>query len=263
MEEKEKIEKKEGESSESKPKKKATWKTIVGAALTVLVVVFLIIGVVIVVQAKINKRPPFFFGRAFYFVLTRSMEPTIMAHEVILVEKVDPSTLEKGDIITFIGRGGKIDGETVTHRVYDIDKETGEIITKGDRNGFKDQDPIVNGGGGNGADPVAYDDVVARYIKTSAFLTTAYSIFSSKYGFIFAIVIPLVILLVVQMINFRRACKMDKDGKMPEEKAAEQSAEEAVKEKEEEIKRKAIEAYLASRKDAEEKPSQEEENKQE
>ena len=41
---------------------------------------------------------------------------------------------------------------------------------------------------------------------------------------------------------------MDKDGKMPEEKSAEEIKEQAVKEKEEEIKRKAIEEYLASKK---------------
>ena len=56
------------------------------------------------------------------------------------------------------------------------------------------------------------------------------------------------ILLVVQIVNFRRACRMDKDGKLPEEKTAEEIKKEALKEKEEEIKRKAIEDYLASKK---------------
>ena len=60
--------------------------------------------------------------------------------------------------------------------------------------------------------------------------------------------IPLLALLVVQIVNFRRACRMDKDGKMPEEKTEEEIKQQAIKEKEEELKRKAVEEYLASRK---------------
>ena len=234
-EKKEPIEQKTDDASKEAPKK--TWKKVVGDVLTALVVVFLIFAVVLVVQVKKSQKP-FFFGYATYFVLSGSMEPTIMTHDVIIVKKVnDPSDLEKGDIVTFVS-GPQYKGMVVTHRLVSEGVVDGMITTRGDntQTNFKDDDPTP------------YENVIGKYVRTSRFLTFIYSIFSSKYGFLFIVFIPLLVLLGVQVFNFRRACRMDKDGKMPEEKSAEEVKEQAVKQKEEEIKRKAIEEYLASKK---------------
>ena len=217
------------------PKKKK-WKKIVGGIFTALVVLVLVFCIVIVVQVKRSNKP-FFFGYGTYFVLTGSMEPTIHVGDVIIVEKVDSieDLTAMEDIVTYHGKEGEFAGKTVTHRIVKIDGDT--IVTKGDSTMSIKEDPAIT-----------FDDVIGRYVRTSSFLTTVYSIFTSKYGFLFIVIIPLLILLAVQIINFRRACKMDKDGKMPEEKSAEEVKAQAVKEKEEEIKRKAIEDYLASKK---------------
>ena len=220
----------------AEPKKTPTWKKVLGGILTAIVVIALIFCVVVVVQAKRSNKP-FLFGYATYYVVSGSMEPTIKVGEVILIQKVDnPMELKRDDIITFHGRGGNLEGKVVTHRIVSDGVEDGKITTCGDANyGIKDT-------------PITYEDVIGKYVKTSAFLTGVYSLFSNKYGFLFIVFIPLMILLVVQIVNFRRACKMDKDGKMPEEKSAEEIKEQAVKDKEAEIKRKAIEEYLASKK---------------
>ena len=226
------------EASAQEPKKKKTkWKKIVGGVLTALVVLFLIAAVVLVVQTKRSDKP-FFFGYATYFVLSGSMEPTIMTHDVIIVEQInDPSELKKGDIVTFVS-GEQYRGMVVTHRLVSEGVVNGMITTRGDneKTNFKDDDPTP------------YANVIGRYVRTSRFLTLIYSVFTSRYGFLFLVFIPLMILLGVQVFNFRRACRMDKDGRLPEEKSAEEVREQAVKEKEDEIKRKAIEDYLASKK---------------
>ena len=242
---------KQNKTPETQPeggKKKTKAKKIVGMIFTVLLVVVLILAVVVVVRVKTSDKP-FFFGYAIYFVLTGSMEPTIKPKEVIIVREVKgEDDLAKGDIITFHGHGGDIDGRTVTHRIISDGVVNGEITTCGDANyGIADQ-------------PIHYDDVIGKYVRTSVALTTIYSIFTSKYGFLLIVVIPLLILLGVSFFNFRRACKMDKDGKTAEDKSEEEIKQEAVKAKEEEIKRKAIEEYLAGKKRLEKAQKQNKKN---
>ena len=230
------------EQPESEKDKKPTkkWKKVAGWILTVLLVLALVFAVIVVMQVK-NSNMPFVFGYATFYVVSGSMEPTIHVGEVILIERVNsPAELKKGDIITFHGKGGKLEGKIVTHRIVSDGVVDGKITTCGDANyGIADE-------------PITYDGVIGRYVRTSSVLTAAYMAFTSKYGFLFIVFIPLVILLIVQIVNFRRACRMDKDGKLPEEKSAEELKEQAVKEKEAEIKRKAVEEYLASKKRIEE-----------
>ena len=227
----------ESEKGKKPPKK---WKKVAGWILTALLVLALIFAVILVVQVK-SSNMPFIFGYATFYVVSGSMEPTIHVGEVILIERVNsPDELKKGDIITFHGKGGSLEGKIVTHRIVSDGVVDGKITTCGDANhGIADE-------------PIMYNDVIGRYVRTSAVLTTAYAVFTSKYGFLFIVFIPLIILLIVQIVNFRRACRMDKDGKLPEEKSAEEIKAEAVKEKEAEIKRKAVEEYLASKKRIEE-----------
>ena len=237
MEEKNTIkeEKKEGNLPEKEPKKKAKWKRVVSGVLTALIVLLVVVCGLFVMQTKLSKKF-FLFGYAAYYVLTGSMEPTIMTGDVILVEKVSSlEDLKEGDIITYYGKEGEFAGKTVTHRIRRIEGET--IVTRGDSERSIKDDPAIT-----------YNDVIGRYVKTSSFLTSVYTAFTSKYGFLFIVFIPLIVLLVVQIVNFRRACRMDKDGRLPEEKSEEEIKEQAIKEKEEEIKRKAIEEYLASKK---------------
>ena len=222
--------------TEPAPKKKRKWTKVLGWIFTVILIAVLVFCVLVVTRVKSSKKP-FLFGYATFFVVSGSMDPTIKVGDVILIERVSsPDELQKGDIITFNGRGGSLAGKVVTHRIISDGVVNGKITTCGDANhGIAD-------------DPITYDDVIGRYVKTSAALTTVYMAFTSKYGFLFIVFIPLLILLVVQIVNFRRACRMDKDGRLPEEKTEEEIKEQAVKEKEDEIKRKAIEDYLASKK---------------
>ncbi|SDM15380.1 signal peptidase, endoplasmic reticulum-type [Halogranum gelatinilyticum] len=72
-----------------------------------------------------------------YTVLSGSMEPSISPGDVVVVDDVGASTLERGDVITF-----RRDGETkpTTHRIVEIrETETGRaFVTKGDANEARD-----------------------------------------------------------------------------------------------------------------------------
>lgn len=233
------LEKQPSAAAEPPAKKPKKWKKIVGWILTAILIVILIFCVVVAVQVKAAKKP-FIFGYAAYYVLTGSMEPVIHVGDVIIDEQVDSiDDLKVGDIVTYRGKEGEFAGKTVTHKIMRIEGD--KIVTKGVSTMSIKEDPAIT-----------FDDVIGRYVKTSSFLTTVYMAFTSKYGFLFIVFIPLLILLIVQIVNFRRACRMDKDGKLPEEKSEEEVKAQAVKEKEDEIKRKAIEEYLASKKRIEE-----------
>ena len=74
-----------------------------------------------------------------YVVLSGSMEPAYQTGSLIYVKKVDPFTLEAGDVITFM-----MNEDTVaTHRIVGVvpDEEDSTVIrfrTKGDANEFED-----------------------------------------------------------------------------------------------------------------------------
>ena len=128
-------------------------------------------------------------------------------------------------------------GKIVTHRIISEGVEDGKITTCGDANyGIADKTPIE------------FSDVLGKYARTSLSLTFLYKAFRSKIGFALIVFLPLFLLLVLQIVNFVRACKMKEE----DEQKADISQEEAIKQKEDEIRRKAVEEYIASKKRVEE-----------
>lgn len=77
-----------------------------------------------------------------YVVLSGSMEPEISPGDVILVEEVDASSIEEGDVITFVRSD---DARPTTHRVEEVSDRDGdpEFVTKGDANENPDQEPVA------------------------------------------------------------------------------------------------------------------------
>ena len=235
---------KKSKKADKSEKKRPLWQRIVGWVVSAIIAVAVLLGLLFVIQVPLFKKPAV-YGYAVFYVSTWSMEPVIMKGDVIVVERVSSiDELEVGDIVTYYGKEGAMAGMIVTHRIIEIDG--GMITVRGETNA--DKDP-----------PFAFDQLIGRYVKISPLLTALYG-FVMKW-FILIVAVPLVIVLIFSIINFRRACKMDDDGKMPEEKDEEAQRAQAVKDREEELKRKAIEEYLASKKriaEAEEEKKQEE-----
>lgn len=74
-------------------------------------------------------------------VVSGSMLPTIKIGDMIIVKKVDPTTIEVGDIIQF-----KQDKIRIVHRVIDIERKGSQIgfVTKGDNNSSPDGDLVLS-----------------------------------------------------------------------------------------------------------------------
>lgn len=91
------------------------------------------------VMEKRSGELQFICGMKPVYIVSGSMEPTIMTGAVILIEEADEAgRIQPGDIITFRGRGGY-----VTHRLIGEDAEAKAeqkpyLITKGDHNRVED-----------------------------------------------------------------------------------------------------------------------------
>lgn len=102
-------------------------KKICSVLSTVLVIVAVLLAIALVGVRVVGYTP--------YTILSGSMEPTYHVGSLIYVKKVDTSTLEAGDPITFA-----LSEDTIaTHRIVEVvpDEEDASVIrfrTKGDAN---------------------------------------------------------------------------------------------------------------------------------
>ena len=124
---------------------KKTWNII-----TSILVALVVILTVLLVGARV-------VGLQVFSVLSGSMEPTYHTGALIYVKKVDPETIQKGQVITFL-----LDEDTTaTHRVVDIvpDEDDPSVLrfrTKGDANQAEDGELVFS---------IPYLGYVAEYIR--------------------------------------------------------------------------------------------------
>lgn len=78
-------------------------------------------------------------GYQCFTVISGSMEPKYSVGDLIYVKKVDASTIQVGDDITFILNEDLV---VATHRVVRVDAENQRFYTKGDANEIEDQSPV-------------------------------------------------------------------------------------------------------------------------
>lgn len=142
---------------------------------------------------------PFLGKYSVLFVLTESMEPEIPARSNILVEKVDPATLEVGDVIVFVSEDPSIKGQRNTHRIIEIVGDHEEFVTKGDHNVIKDEYTV----------PAA--NVVGKYSRTLHVMTRFSRLLATPTGFVMLIAIILVILMIMYLPDLKKAEKKQEE----------------------------------------------------
>ena len=109
--------------------RKRSRRRIWGVTSTIIVAIIFVFAIFLVIFRL--------FGFEIYTVMSGSMEPTLHTGSLIYVKQVDPATLKEGDIITFVADEDKT---IVTHRIYAIEQENGNLMfrTKGDANDTPD-----------------------------------------------------------------------------------------------------------------------------
>ena len=102
------------------------------------------VGAVGVLGLLLAGALPAMLGYDSFVVLGGSMSPAVRPGSILVAERVGPSTLEIGDIVTF--RRAQSPTTPVTHRIVGIDEgEDGQriFLTKGDANPFADPEELT------------------------------------------------------------------------------------------------------------------------
>lgn len=116
----------------------------------VLNVAGVVVLLALVVPFLVFAIPGLAGADASFVVLSDSMNPSIEAGDVVIVEETPPETIEQEEVITFQAgdpdeyHGGDADTDLVTHRVVDVDRsgEGVEFTTQGDANDQPDAEPV-------------------------------------------------------------------------------------------------------------------------
>lgn len=212
-------------------------------------VAFSLLITILVFSAQGSKDGvPSVFGKSLISISTDSMEGTFDVGDLVLMTKItdkEKESLVAGQIITFHAPididGDGIIGDLNTHRIYEADHERRTFVTQGDHN------PHPDNVGSNGY-VVHYSDVIGICEEDDCFsgLGGVIAFLRSSLGFFLCIVCPLILFFLYELYNFITIVVTERTKKT----IAAANAAPVVDE--EEIKRRAVEEYLAKQRDEEE-----------
>ena len=175
-----------------------TIKTVLVWMVVVLAVFMMIFTIISVTTFNRNDRD--LFGYKAYIVNSDSMAATdFYAGDLIFVKEVNPSTLQEGDIITFISQDMNSFGEVVTHKIRaKTTTASGEpgFITYGTTTNVDDETIVT------------YMYILGKYETHVPKLGTFFNFLKTPQGYIICIFIPFMLLIIHQGVNtvqlFRR-----------------------------------------------------------
>ena len=222
--------------------------TIVLNTILWLFVAFSLLITILVFSAQGSRDGvPSIFGKSLITISTDSMKDTYDAGDLVFLTKLSEEEIEEldvGDIITFrspedINGDGIIGNDLNTHRIVQVIEpqnpaEHKTFKTKGDFNPHED-DYIVDN-----ADIIG---VCTEDGKLSG-VGNVISFLRSSLGFFLFIVLPLILFFLYELYHFITI--------LVTEKAKKAAATGITPESEEEIKKRAVEEYLAKQKNEEE-----------
>ena len=168
--------------------------TVLAIVLCVLLIPILIFNSTLIIKSLIHRNEvPDFAGIRPFIVMTGSMEPTIMAGDLIVDKMVDPDKLKVGDVISFTDPDGN--GVTVvTHRIVEITGQDGELAfrTRGDANNTEDKALV----------PAS--KVLGIYRHRIQGLGKVCMFMQTTAGLVVCVVVPLILFVLIDILRRRR-----------------------------------------------------------
>ena len=167
--------------------------------LVVVLAVFMMLFTIISVTT-FNRNDRELFGYKAYIVNSDSMAATdFNAGALILVKEVDPTTLQAGDIISYISQNSESFGETITHKIREVTRDAqGNLafVTYGTTTGVDDETLVT----------APY--ILGKYHFDIPGLGTFFNFLKTPQGYIICIFVPFMLLILFQGVNtvklFRR-----------------------------------------------------------
>ena len=105
--------------------------------------IIIVLNLVIILSMGVTKGvtgKATIFGYRPFFIMSESMEPTIMTHQLVVAMPVNPEEIEVGDIVTYdlYSNLSNVIKQTIIHRVVAINDD-GTFVFKGDNNSEADR----------------------------------------------------------------------------------------------------------------------------
>ena len=188
---------------------KKTLNVVIDVIVAVLVVFAVLISIS-TITASSNNNIPNLFGYSPFSVQTESMEPTFGPGDYIFVKACDDATtLEKGDIISFLSL---VDGQKIinTHRIVDVVTTDNSVLyqTKGD-NATEPDESLV-----------APSDVIGEFTgKYIPGFGNVMDFLSSRWGFFGVVLIPILLFTIYQIYRLIATIQYNKKVELANEVA--------------------------------------------
>jgi signal peptidase len=195
---------------EKKVTKTALGRAVSGAAIVIcaVLVLVLVVNVTIIVKSYMHPdKVPDFMGYKPFIVLSGSMEPTILAGDLIITKITEPEKIAKDDIIAFRAEENAV----VTHRVTGVQTTDGlRFLTKGDANTGAD------------AKAVTAEELEGIYILRLEGLGRFAMFLQTPIGMLLFVITPLCLFIVYDIVsrNRRNKIKADREAELEAELAA-------------------------------------------
>lgn len=175
---------------------------IAGKVVTVLILLFTVFVMLFTVISvnTVGRDKASFWGFKPHIVLSDSMQDTFMVGDLEISKKVDPATLEVGDIVTFTSIDPMSYGLVVTHKIREITTYEGEsaFVTYGTTTGVDD------------AYPVPFENVIGQYVFRLPKMGYFFEFLKTPSGYFTIILIPFLLLIGLQAVKFFRLARQYK-----------------------------------------------------
>lgn len=225
----------------NKEKIKRVAEISINVLIWIVVILSLFITILVFSAQGSNDGVPSIFGKSLVTIESSSMKPTYNEGDLVFMTKLtdaEKAELKENDIITYfapidINNDGKT-GDINTHRIVSIDRATGTVQTQGDN---KETNPVADNY------TLKYMDIIGKCTENGRVggVGAVIGFLRSSLGFFLCIVLPLILFFIYELYRFISLLISERAKNAP-----------VSSEAEEEIKKRAIEEYLASQKIAEE-----------
>ena len=160
-------------------------------SIRIVVYIALALFILVVCMQRFSNNKISFFNFRMFTVVSQSMTPKYDIGDVLIAKETEPSKIEEGDVISYLGTYGDFKNKVITHRVVGMGTDANGryyFRTKGDAN-------IVE-------DPIVYEDqIFGVVVYRSGILSLIYKIVGTKVGFFLFIIIPILFIIASEMIT--------------------------------------------------------------
>ncbi len=159
--------------------------------IKVIVWIFVLLVIFVILVQRIFNNQVSIGSYRMFTVVTGSMDPVYKVGDVVISKEVDPSTINKGDDVVYLGEKNDFKDKIVTHRVIKIEKKDNEyyFTTKGIANDYSD--PVISS-----------DQIYGKVVYKPVVLSFLSGILNTKLGFYLLIFVPVAFLIFLEILDY-------------------------------------------------------------